>query len=163
MNKLLAVIGLILFAVTADAGFRGYQNTTDLGLFQTVKCSTGLSCTKQGDKLQIVGAAGLSTLTAATATTITASQCGRTFYNTGAVVINLPEASTALGCKLTFVTLNATNFDINPETSDRILVLTDANGDAIRNATLGNTVVLHAVSASQWVVVGQTGTFTDIN
>jgi hypothetical protein len=106
----------------------------------------------------------LNKLVAATATTITAAQCGSTFYNTGAVAINLPEASTALGCKLTFVTMNASNFDINPDDADTITVLTNANGDSIRNATLGNSVVLQAMSASQWVVVGkEQGTWSDIN
>lgn len=164
MKRILTAIGIVLFfAMTAFAGFRGYQNTTDLGIFQTVKCSTGLSCTKVGDKLQVVSGSALATLVAATATTITASQCGSVFYNSGAVVINLPEASTVLGCKLTFVTLNASNFDVNPDNADQILVATNAAGDSIRNATLGNTITLQAVSASQWVVLGQTGTYLDNN
>lgn len=100
---------------------------------------------------------------AATATTITAAQCGSTFSNTGAVQMELPEASTVIGCTLTFVTLNASNFDINPDNGDQILVLTNAVGDAIRNATLGNTVILRAVSASQWAQLAAVGTWTDIN
>lgn len=100
-------------------------------------------------------------LVAATATTITAAQCGSTFYNSGAVEMELPEASTVLGCELTFVTLNAANFDIDPDAADQILVLTNAAGDKIRNATLGNTVTLLAASASQWVVIGEKGTWTD--
>lgn len=163
MKKMLTVIGILFFAMTALAGFRGYQNTTDLGLFQTVKCSTGLSCTKVGDKMQIVSGSALSKLVAATATTITSSQCGSTFYNSGAVAINLPEASVALGCTLSFVTLNASNFDVNPDNADQILVATNAAGDSIRNATLGNTITLRAVSASQWVVIAQTGTYLDNN
>lgn len=163
MKKMLTVIGILFFAMTAFAGIRGYQNTTDLGLVQSVKCSTGLTCSKVGDKLQIVSGVALASPVAATATTITASQCGGTFYNTGAVVINLPEASVALGCTLSFVTLNASNFDVNPDNADQILVATNAAGDSIRNATLGNTITLRAVSASQWVVIAQTGTYLDNN
>lgn len=100
-------------------------------------------------------------LVAATATTITAAQCGSVFYNSGAVEINLPEASTVLGCVLTFVTLNAANFDVNPDNADQILGLTNAAGDKIRNATIGNTVTLMAVSASQWVDVASYGTWID--
>ncbi len=101
---------------------------------------------------------------AATAVAITVAQCGSTFINSGAVAMSLPEASTALGCRLTFVTGNASNFDVNPDDADQILVLTNAAGDAIRNATLGNSVVLQAISASEWAVIGkEQGTYTDIN
>jgi hypothetical protein len=101
---------------------------------------------------------------AATATTITAAQCGSTFINSGAVQMELPEASAVLGCRLTFITGNASNFDINPDDADQILVLTNAVGDAIRNATLGNSIVIEAISASQWAVVGkEQGTWSDIN
>lgn len=105
----------------------------------------------------------LSKQVAATATTITAAQCGSTFYNTGAVVINLPLASGVLGCKLTFITANASNFDVNPNDLDQILVLTNATGDAIRNATLGNTVTLLAGAALEWFDVAEKGTWSDIN
>lgn len=99
----------------------------------------------------------------ATATTITAIQCGSTFVNSGAVQIELPEASTVIGCRLTFVTTNASNFDINPDNADQILVQTDAAGDAIRNATLGNSITIEAISASQWAPISVVGTWSDIN
>lgn len=100
---------------------------------------------------------------AATATTITAAQCGSTFSNSGAVQMELPEASTVIGCTLTFVTLNASNFDINPDNADQILTETDAVGDAMRNATVGNSITIRAVSASQWAVIAVNGTWSDIN
>lgn len=90
---------------------------------------------------------------AATATTITAAQCGSTFYNSGAVQMELPEASTVLGCQLTFIVANAANFDVNPDNADQILVLTNAAGDMIRSATLGQSITLEALSASEWVQV----------
>lgn len=99
----------------------------------------------------------------ATATTITIAQCGSTFQNTGAVQMELPEASTAIGCRLTFITANASNFDINPDNADQILTQTNAAGDATRNATLGNSITIQAISASQWAVVAINGTWTDIN
>lgn len=100
---------------------------------------------------------------AATATTITAAQCGSTFYNTGAVAINLPEASAVLGCRITFITANASNFDVNPDDADTILVETNAAGDSMRNATLGNSITVQAISASQWAPVAVSGTYSDIN
>lgn len=100
---------------------------------------------------------------AATATTITAAQCGSTFSNSGAVQIELPEASAVIGCTLAFVTLNAANFDVNPDNADQILTQTNAAGDAMRNATVGNSIVIRAVSASQWAVIAVNGTWSDIN
>lgn len=44
----------MLFGFQAFAGVGAYQNTTQLGLFEWIKCSTGLTCTKIGDKVQIV-------------------------------------------------------------------------------------------------------------
>lgn len=99
----------------------------------------------------------------ATATTLTVAQCGSSIYNGGAVQIELPEASTALGCRYTFITANAANFDINPDDADQILVQTNAAGDMIRNATLGNSITIEALSASEWVVVGILGTWADAN
>ncbi len=103
---------------------------------------------------------------AATATTITAAQCGSSFINTGAVAMNLPEASTVLGCRLTFIVGNASNFDINPDDADIILPfssITPSAGDSVRSATLGVSVTLEAISASQWAVVAGNGAYTDIN
>lgn len=100
---------------------------------------------------------------AATATTITAAQCGSSFINSGAVQMELPEASAVLGCRLTFITGNASNFDINPDNADQILVETNAAGDAMRNATLGDSITIEAISASQWAPISAVGTWSDIN
>lgn len=100
----------------------------------------------------------------ATATTITAAQCGKTFYNAGAVQMELPAGSAGLiGCRLTFITANASNFDLNPGNSDQILVLTNAAGDAVRNATLGNTLVIQYGATNQWYEISAVGTWSDIN
>jgi hypothetical protein len=77
--------------------------------------------------------------------------------------MELPEASTVLGCRLTFITGNASNFDVNPDDADQILVETNAAGDAIRNATLGNSITIEAISASQWAPVAVIGTYSDID
>ena len=157
-------LSLFCFSFSAHA-FRGYNAGTSLGLFSEMNCSTGLSCTRVGGKYTIAnsGVGVLRSRVLASAVTITAAQCGSTFYNAGAVEMDLPEASAVIGCRLTFVTLNASNFDIDPDAADIILVTTNAAGDRARNATLGNTIVLEAVSASEWVVVGIQGTWTDAN
>jgi hypothetical protein len=158
--KWLFLVTCFLFSSYSVAGFEGLSHGRSLKVFNQLDCGTNLQCTKIKGKFAM---SVKSELVAATATTIAKTQCGSTFYNAGAVVMNLPEASTALGCELTFVTLNASNFDVNPDNADQILVQTNAAGDSIRNATLGNTITLKAVSASQWVVVGILGTWTDNN
>lgn len=101
----------------------------------------------------------------ATATTITAAQCGKSFFNAGAIAINLPDGSAGLiGCRLTFYVANASNFDINPGNSDSILTLTNAAGDSIRNATKGGSVILQYGATNEWYVIGkEQGTWSDIN
>lgn len=79
----------------------------------------------------------------------------------GGMVYNLPAA--AAGLQFTFVVMAAQNMDINPDNADQILGLTNAVGDAIRNATVGGTVTLLAVDATNWVVVGSYGTWSDVN
>lgn len=103
-------------------------------------------------------------LVSATAVSLTAAQCGKIFYNAGAVQPVLPEASTVLGCSYTFVVANASNFDINPADGvDYIQGLTNAAGDAIRNATVGGAVTLTAVGNDLWVATAIYGTWSDIN
>lgn len=105
-----------------------------------------------------------SPVVAATATTITAAQCGSTFLSSGAVEMELPEASTVVGCTLTFVVGNASNFTIDPDAADIIVLLTNAAGDSLIADAVGETLQIRAVSASQWVTVSSPyGTWTDSN
>lgn len=101
---------------------------------------------------------------AATATTITASQCGSTFINSGAVEMELPEASTVLGCQLTFIVGNASTFTIDPDAADQLMLVTDAAGDSLAADAVGESIVIEAISASAWAPVGaEKGTWTDSN
>lgn len=186
-------LSLLLNLGTAFGSVAAYNSSgLKLGVANGLQCSTGTSCsmTAGGKLLMTSVPSSLSSLTlsgdltangnilgdggdtifgflnkqvAATATTITASQCGSTFYNSGAVAIVLPLASTVLGCRLTFITANAANFDVNPNDLDQILVLTNAAGDMIRNATLGNSVVIQAGAALQWYEISAVGTWSDAN
>ncbi len=98
--------------------------------------------------------------------TVAIAEAGTVQTNSGAsgpAVWNLPEASTAIGMSFTFVTVAVQNLDINPDDADQILVLTNGAGDAVRNATAGNTLTLLAIDATNWVVVGEKGTWTDVD
>lgn len=162
--KMIVVVLTMFFGMTAFAGFGGYSSTSLIGTFSNIKCSSGLTCTKVGDKFNMVAGGAIQSRVLATATTITSSQCGSSFYNGGAVVMKLPKGVTAnLGCRLTFLVANASNFDINPDDADTIINSTNVTGDASRNATLGSTITLELMSLTQWAVIGINGTWADIN
>lgn len=106
----------------------------------------------------------LRPVTAASAATITAAQCGGVFVSAGAIEMELPEASTAIGCRLTFVVGAVANFTIDPDAADIILLLTNAAGDSLIADALGESITLVAISATQWAVEGaEKGTWTDSN
>ena len=161
------IVITMFMALSAHAGFRAYNGTTDLKVMQGITCSSGVSCSvgKNGQLVMATsGSNSLRTRQAATgAQTLTSSACGKTIYNTAASVQTLPLASSVLGCRITFVTGNASNFDVNPNNADTILVVTNAVGDAIRNATVGNSIQLEATAALQWTQISAIGTWTDVN
>ena len=114
---------------------------------------------------------------ASTTTGITAAQCGSTFVSNSADVMTLPEASTVLGCRLTFISGTADDFDINPaDGTDQIgpalnsvaggtgAAITPSAGDAIRITDIGSSVTLEAVGNDLWAPVGvANGAVTDVN
>lgn len=141
---------------------------------------TGASLSLTGDLAgdggdQFVGF--LQDQVASTTTSATIAQCGSTFVSNSADVITLPEASTALGCRYTFVCGTADDFDINPaDGTDQItsvsttngttgvVTLAPAAGDAIRCTDIGGSITLEAVGANAWSQVGGgNGIWTDVN
>jgi len=114
---------------------------------------------------------------ASTTTAATLAQCGKTFVSDSADVITLPEASTALGCRYTFVCGTADNFDVNPADgtdvigpvsttngSTAVVTLAPSAGDAIRCTDIGGSITLEAILADLWVQVeGGNGIWTDVN
>lgn len=167
MRQIVIVLAALL-ALPAFAGFRGYNaSTVNLGTFNELKCSTGLTCTRVGTKFNIVSTGGLGVLQSqvtATATTLTSAQCGSTVINAGAIEVELPEASAVLGCRYTFIVGNATAFTIDPDAGDQIALITNTAGDAMVADAVGESIVLEAISASIWAPVGaQQGTWSDAN
>lgn len=114
---------------------------------------------------------------ASTTAAISAAQCGSTFVSNSADVMTLPEASTVLGCRLTFVCGTADDFDVNPaDGTDQIgpalnsvaggtgAAITPSAGDAIRCTDIGSSIVIEAVGADLWAPVGvANGAWTDVN
>lgn len=114
---------------------------------------------------------------ASTTTSVTLAQAGKTFVSNSADVMTLPEASTVLGARYTFVCGTADDFDINPaDGTDQIgsisttngttgvVTLAPAAGDAIRCTDIGGSITLEAVGANLWVQVeGGNGIWTDVD
>lgn len=103
---------------------------------------------------------------ASTPVTLTSTACGKAYGNkgaTGTLVYNLPEASTVVGCRITFTTYAAQTIGVNPGDADQILALTNAAGDSITNATAGNSVTLLATDDTNWIAVAIYGTWADGN
>lgn len=114
---------------------------------------------------------------ASTTTSATAAQCGKTFVSDSADVLTLPEASTVLGCRYTFVCGTADDLAINPaDGTDAIsvvasitgtnttTVLAPSAGDSITCTDIGSSIVLEAVGANLWASIGTAnGIWTDTN
>ena len=101
-----------------------------------------------------------------TPVTVSAGDAGQIYDNTGAggaVVFNLPEASTVIGKSFTFCVTAAQNLVVNPADGDTILGLTNAAGDAIRNATLGGSITLTVLDAANIVATAYQGTWDDVD
>jgi hypothetical protein len=159
---LVSVLALAILAKPSLAVEFRTQAGALAGQSNKLTCGLNAKCSVVGGVATVQGA-GVQVLASTTA--LTKSQCGATVYNSGAVVQTLPLISTVgAGCRFTFLVTNASNFDVNPNDVDKIAVLTDATGDAIRSATLGNSVVLESTGVSIWMPVGkEQGTWSDIN
>lgn len=113
---------------------------------------------------------------AGTTAALTAADCGKTIVSDSADVQVLPEASTVLGCRLTFVCGTADDFDVNPADATDVIgitgsitgsntttVLAPSAGDAIRCTDVGAGFALEAVAINLWAVISTNGIITDVN
>lgn len=185
---------------------RFFDNSdVQVGILSKIKCGSNMSCTKVSGKLLMDASAaqsfttlavsGASTLSgavlgdggdslsgflnaqvASTTASLTIAQCGSTIVSDSADVIVLPEASTALGCRYTFVCGTADDFDVDPADGTDVIgitgsitgantttVLAPSAGDALRCTDVGAGFVLEAVAANLWAVISTNGIITDVN
>lgn len=163
MKKLILILTMALMSAAAHAGISFIDgSSTVLGPMAEAHCLQGLSCTVAQGRVQM--SVGQQTETSGTSTTMTAYQCGQTYISSGSATITLPLAADAIGCRYTFIVNASASMDIKPNIADQIQVLTNAAGDRIRSATVGNSVVLQALAAGSWIAVGkEQGTWSDVN
>jgi len=96
-----------------------------------------------------------------TDTTLTDADCGKviTYALNASLQVGLPAAVAGLW----FIIVNGpSTITINPQDADYIRALTNAAGDAIRNTTTGNAILLIATSDSEWAGIPY-GTWSDVN
>jgi len=177
--KLFLFLVFTLFSLSSLAGFEGLNDGSSLKIFNRINCDEGITCTRasKGTLTIAAGVAGdldgegsqtitgyLNYQNTLTTESLTAADCMTSHIKSiaGTVEIELPEASTVLGCRYTFVTGTSEGiFVVDPDDADQILVETNAVGDSITNGTAGNTIMLEAISATHWVSIGTVGTWAD--
>lgn len=87
---------------------------------------------------------------------ITVAESGTVFDNTAdgdGSMHTLPEASTAIGCYYTFVVTAAQALVVEVDDADVILHLSLNAGDKITSSTVGDSITLVALDATNWGVV----------
>ncbi len=130
--KKFGLIFALLAALPAYAGFRAYSGSTDLKIFNAVKCSTGVTCTREADKLVVVSSPTISTGTL----TISGADAG--------------DASLLL------------NADRGDDNADKWEILSEASGDALNflNKTSGSYVSKFKVSTAGATTTAGSATIT---
>ncbi len=103
------------------------------------------------------------TAQASTPLTLTSSDSGKVYTNEGAtaqIVFNLPTAAADLN--FTFITQDADGIQVVAASGDTIRIAASATPAAgnISNTTIGNTVQLVAINATEWIATYYVGTWT---
>ena len=97
---------------------------------------------------------------------LTADDVNRSIINNAGanapIILTLPRA--VVGSVVTVYVIAAQPITINPNGTERIQILTNANGDAIQSDTSrGATITLVCHVAGSWEPMGQIGAWFDVN
>jgi uncharacterized protein YegP (UPF0339 family) len=109
---------------------------------------------------------GARIVTYTTSTTLTAEDVSRSIINnsgaTAPITLNLPAS--AVGNVVSVYIIANQPVTINPNGTERIQILTNANGDAIQSETVrGTTITLVCHVRGSWEPMGQIGAWVDVN
>lgn len=176
--KLYLALALYLLTFNAHASVRVFNSSgTNLGNYTDEKFANGLAVSQVSGKAQVSLTSGDGTtaldgfLRGQTAVSgdLAVSQCGKTITSDAAIadgpdLYNLPLiAPASLGCRMTFVVGTSVGLIVNPQTANKILLLTNAFGDAISADAVGESVVLESINSGWAPINAVQGTWTDIN
>lgn len=123
LKNLSVLVAVMFFTSIAYAGFTAYSGTTLLGVVQTLKCSTGLTCTKNGTVVTVVSSPTLTGTTLALSSTLSAA---------GDFSVNSPKFNVTASTGATHI---LGNFDIATNKFN----VTAASGNTTVAGTLGVT------------------------
>lgn len=161
----LAIVGTtgIIDYTNFDVDTDGSMICTNIDASGTVTVTgatslTGASLTGDGATLQY-GFVALPVDGGSGPVNIEIADSGKVYFNSEACTFNLPPA--AAGLEYSFVVAHASQITIDPDGVDRILILTDTNGDKITSSTAGDTVTLYCVGAGIWYVKSIFPEYTD--
>lgn len=166
MKTLSILIALLtLIPIGAAASIRVYDDSTEIGHFSEVNCTSGVECSQVSGQLQLRASTDTDQVDLSGGdTTMTTSQCGYTFVNSASACLDLPDAGDSDGCRVTVILGNSSEFTIAPATGDKILLLTDATSDAIKADAQGESIVLESIDGTNWAPVGsEKGTWLDVD
>lgn len=164
----LGAVALLLMAATVSQNMV-YTGEVDFDHGSIVTYAPGSTVDFQSDVDLSAGIYLTSAQTYATTTTaktLVAADAGVWKTSTAAsddpVTFNLPEASTCIGAVFTFIDMDATaaaDVSINPDDADSING--DTAGDAVNCTTdaVGQSITLMAVDATNWTILGSSGTW----
>lgn len=110
----------------------------------------------------VLGATTASVANYLTDTTLTAADSGLWITTSGAAAaftLTMPEAEP--GRAVCVANAEAYTVTLDPADGDLFLGITNASGDAIANATAGDTVCAVAVDYTEWAITGSRGTWVD--
>lgn len=148
-NKLLGVLLVLLLAVPLYAGVAMFNGTSNLGVFPTLVCSTGLTCTKVGNTVSMVSGPAISTSSVSTSGTINSG--GNFSVATNKFTVAAASGNTAVAGTENVVG----NFSVN--TSN--FTVAGASGNTVVAGTLavtGASTLTGAVGMSAAATVGTT-------
>jgi hypothetical protein len=146
MKLVSLLIAMALFATNAQAGILMYNGTSNLGVVTTFKCSTGLTCTKNGSTITAVSSPTLTGTSLSLSTTLHAA--GNFDINTNKFTVAASSGNTLIAGTL------ALTSDFAVATNK--FQVTAASGNTVVGGTLGVTGDV-AVNTSSFTVAASSG------
>lgn len=156
MKQFLLILGALLFSTTAFAGFEAFNGSTDLKIFNKIKCGSGMSCSKSNDKF-LITVAGIDAsggqMTRFSSFKIGALSGAGTSITGSATVAYVSQFYMPVNATLTGIAiLNGATVG----TDKYIVAIANSSGTILANSALAGTL---SVGATAWQKIPFTATY----
>lgn len=157
--------GTGLTSTPTDGQLQIGKTSTNNYVLSTITQGTGITVTNGSGSITIAAnGGGNRTVTAKTSNyTVLSGDSGTVFTNTGAggtVVLTLPTAAAGLTYTAYVDAGQTVQFTAGASTTIRLGGTASASAGNITNNVAGGCVTLVAISTTQWIAIGYTGTWT---